>query len=61
MDYKPFETWLEEGAHDTMALASASVKKQLSNYEKPFIDPAIEEQLFDFVRIKKESEPDSFV
>ena len=44
-----------------MALASARVKKQLSNYEKPSIDPAIEEQLFDFVRIKKESEPDSFV
>ena len=61
LDYKPFETWLEEGAHDTMALASARVKKQLSNYEKPSIDPAIEEQLFDFVRIKKESEPDSFV
>ena len=31
-DYKPFETWDEEGARDTQALASVRVAKLLSDY-----------------------------
>ncbi len=45
LDYKPFETWDEEGARDTVALASLRVEKLLNDYQKPPIDPAIEEAL----------------
>ena len=31
LDYKPFETWYEEGARDTMTLASARVEYLLAN------------------------------
>ena len=61
LDYKPFETWLEDGAKDTMSLAADRVKVQLSNYQKPSIDIAIEEALNEFVTKKKASVPDSFV
>ena len=61
LDYKPFETWLEDGAKDTMSLAADRVKIQLSNYQKPLIDIAIEEALSEYVTKKKASVPDSFV
>ena len=61
LDYKPFETWHEEGARDTMTLASARVKKMLGDYQKPAIDPAIEEALNAYVTNKKASMPDSFI
>ena len=61
LDYKPFETWHEEGARDTMTLASARVKKMLGDYQKPAIDPAIEEALNVYVTNKKASMPDSFI
>ena len=59
-DYKPYETWLEEGARDTMSFASARVKRLLETYQKPTLDPAIEEALDAYVAKKKESMPDSF-
>jgi len=61
LDYKPFETWDEEGARDTQALASARVKKQLADYQQPALDPAINEALHSYVAQKKESMPDSFI
>jgi trimethylamine--corrinoid protein Co-methyltransferase len=61
LDYKPFETWLEDGAKDTMTLAAERVKFQLSNYQKPSIDIAIEEALNAYVAEKKSAVPDSFV
>ncbi len=61
LDYKPFETWQEEGARDTVALASERVEKLLNDYQQPAMDPAIAEALQAFVRKKKESMPDSFV
>ena len=60
-DYKPFETWQEEGSQDTVALASARVKTLLSNYQPPSLDPAVDEGIRDFIRRKKEAVPDSFV
>ena len=59
-DYKPYETWLEEGARDTISFAGARVKKLLETYQKPQIDPGIEEALTAFVARSKESVPDSF-
>ncbi len=61
LDYKPFETWEEEGAHDTMALANKKVKTMLATYEKPAIDPEIEAALHAYVANKKASMPDSFL
>jgi trimethylamine--corrinoid protein Co-methyltransferase len=59
-DYKPFETWSEEGERDTMVLANARVKKMLGDYRQPPLDPAITEALAAFVATRKESMPDAF-
>ncbi len=60
LDYKPFETWDEEGARDTQALAAARVKKLLADYQQPGIDPAVNEALSDYVARKKAGMKDSF-
>ncbi|WP_376872971.1 trimethylamine methyltransferase family protein [Albirhodobacter sp. R86504] len=60
-DYKPFETWDEEGARDTVALAKVRVEKMLSEYQAPPMDPAISEALAEYVAKKKASEPDAFM
>ena len=61
LDYKPYETWEEEGARDTIALARNRVTKLLNDYQKPAIDPAVEEALNDYVAKKKASMPDAFM
>jgi trimethylamine--corrinoid protein Co-methyltransferase len=61
LDYKPFETWQEEGERDTVALARERVAKLLNDYQKPAIDPEIEEALTDYVARKKASMPDAFM
>jgi trimethylamine--corrinoid protein Co-methyltransferase len=58
LDYKPFETWAEEGENDTVALASKRIKYLIDNYEKPALDPAIDEALLHFIQKKKNSQPD---
>ena len=60
-DFKPFETWFEEGARDTMALAGERVKRMLETYQQPALDPAIAEALKAYVAEKKASMPDSFM
>ena len=60
-DYKPFETWDEEGARDSQTLAGERVKKLLGDYQAPAIDPAVNEALNDYVARKKASAPDAFV
>jgi trimethylamine--corrinoid protein Co-methyltransferase len=40
-DYKPFETWYEEGARDTYTLAADRVAHQLASYRQPPLDPEI--------------------
>ncbi len=61
LDYKPFETWQDDGARDTQALASIRVEKMLNDYQQPAIDPAIVEALDAFVAKRKAAEPDSFM
>ncbi|MCU9846895.1 trimethylamine methyltransferase family protein [Defluviimonas sp. WL0024] len=61
LDYKPYEAWEEEGARDTVALARARVNKLLNDYQKPAIDPAVEEALNEYVAKKKASMPDAFM
>ncbi|WP_282064848.1 trimethylamine methyltransferase family protein [Aliiroseovarius marinus] len=60
LDYKPFETWEEEGARDTQALATEKVKKMLADYQEPALDPGIAEGLKDYIAEKKASMPDAF-
>ncbi|HEU0222501.1 MAG TPA: trimethylamine methyltransferase family protein, partial [Paracoccaceae bacterium] len=59
-DYKPYETWAEEGSRDTVQLAQARVARLLGEYQRPPIDPGIEEALTDYVAQRKAAEPDAF-
>ena len=60
LDYKPFETWDEEGARDSATLAAVRVKKQLRDYQAPALDEGIREALEAYVAQRKASEPDAF-
>ena len=60
LDYRPFETWDEDGAKDTQTLASERVTKLLTDYQQPALDPAISEALDAYIATKKESMPDAF-
>ncbi|MEE2944898.1 MAG: trimethylamine methyltransferase family protein [Pseudomonadota bacterium] len=59
LDYKPFETWQEDGERDTQMLAALRVKSQLEAYKQPPLDPMIETKLRAFVAEKKASMPDA--
>jgi len=60
-DYKPFETWDEEGARDTQALATERVARMLGDYQAPALDEGTREALHDLVARKKASVPDAFI
>ena len=60
-DYKPFETWYEEGARDTYSLAADRVAHQLASYKQPPLDPEILAALEKYVADKKAAMPDAFV
>ena len=60
LDYRPFETWNEDGAKDTMTLAAQKVERMLADYQQPALDPAIDEALKAYVAERKASEPDAF-
>jgi trimethylamine---corrinoid protein Co-methyltransferase len=61
LDYRPFETWEEDGAKDTQALASDRVARMLATYEQPPLDPQILAALQAYVAEKKDSMPDAFM
>ena len=61
LDYRPFETWQEQGAPDTQALATARVAHLLDTYQQPSLDPTIEEALNSYIAEKKSSMPDAFM
>ncbi len=60
LDYKPFETWAEEGARDTAALAGERARRMLAASEAPPLDEGVAEALRDFVARRKAREPDAF-
>lgn len=60
LDYKPFETWVDDGARDTQSLAAARVEKLLRDYTPPALDPEIKARLEAYVAEKKASMPDAF-
>jgi len=60
LDYKPFETWADDGGHDTQELARLRVERLLEQYQPPALDPSIADALTDYVEKKKAAEPDAF-
>jgi trimethylamine--corrinoid protein Co-methyltransferase len=61
LDYKPFETWDEDGAKDSQMLAKDRVEYLIANYKQPPLDPEIAMALDAYVAEKKASMPDSFM
>lgn len=61
LDYKPFETWEEEGARDTATLAALKVARMLGEYQAPDLDLGIAEALSEYVAGRKAAVPDSFM
>jgi trimethylamine--corrinoid protein Co-methyltransferase len=61
LDYKPYETWAEEGERSTEELAAAKVDRMLADYQEPTLDPAIREELVAYITKKKASMPDAFM
>ncbi|NIZ60818.1 trimethylamine methyltransferase [Sedimentitalea sp. CY04] len=59
-DYKPFETWEEEGGRDTTAIATDRVAHLIANYKAPSLDPAVYAALVAYVDEKKASMSDAF-
>ena len=59
-DYRPYETWSEDGSIETGARANARWKQLLEEFEAPPLDQATDEALQAFIRQRKESEPDAF-
>ena len=53
-DWRNFETWREAGSPTAMDKANKVWKEVLAGYEKPPLDPAIEEELDAFVTRRKE-------
>ena len=60
LDYKPFETWEEEGARAAPELAAARVRRLLAAYAPPPLDEGVREALEAFVARRKAEEPDAF-
>ncbi len=60
LDYRPYETWADDGAPDTQALAANRVRRMLDEYVAPEMDPGVAEALADYVARRKAAEPDAF-
>jgi len=60
LDYKPFETWSDEGGRSTIELASERVAQLLAQYQAPTLDPARSDALHDYVARRKAEMPDAF-
>jgi len=52
-DWRNFESWEEAGSPDALQRANKVYKQALEEYEEPALDPAIREELEDFVAKRK--------
>lgn len=59
-DNNSFEQWELDGEKQAPVRANETAKKWLDNYQAPELDPATDEALKDFIRVKKDSMPDAF-
>jgi trimethylamine--corrinoid protein Co-methyltransferase len=53
-DWRNFETWQEDGAKNATLRANEIWKQLLQDYEKPPIDPTIEEELQAYMARRKQ-------
>lgn len=58
-DNNSFEQWESEGAMDASQRANSRWKAALASYEAPALDVAIDEELQEFIKVRKESFPDA--
>ena len=56
-DQRNFETWEEAGSVDTQARANGIWKQLLQEYQQPPLDPAIDEELAEYVTRRKAGSP----
>ena len=59
-DNNSFEQWRDEGMKDTATRAAERCKRLLAEYAPPKLDPAVDEELGDFVRRRKAERPDQW-
>ena len=59
-DNNSFEQWRDEGMKDARARAGQRCKRLIAEYEEPKLDPAVGEELADFVRRRKAELPDQW-
>lgn len=59
-DTLSFEQWSEDGCHTAEQRAHVKWKEMLNQYQDPGIDPAIDEELLEFVAQKKSLMPDQW-
>ncbi|CAN7476837.1 trimethylamine methyltransferase family protein [Pararhizobium sp. LjRoot255] len=59
-DNNSFEQWEIEGEKRIEQRANALARSWLEHYEAPYLDPAIDDALKDFIARKKDSMPDAF-
>src|SRR3569832_1545200 len=52
-DWRNFETWAEAGSPTAMERTNKVWKERLASYEEPYMDPAIREELNDFVEKRR--------
>ena len=60
-DNNSFEQWAMDGAHDAAVRANGRWKQQLADYEAPPLDEAIDEELRDWLAVRRAAAPDSDV
>jgi trimethylamine--corrinoid protein Co-methyltransferase len=60
LDYRPFETWQDDGAPDTRTLANAKARKMLAEYQQPGLDPAVRDALDAYITKRKAEVADAF-
>ena len=54
----PFEQWEEEGSLDIAQRANLKWKQMLEEYQKPELDPGVDEELQAFIQRRKGEMPD---
>ena len=59
-DNNSFEQWRDEGMKDAPQRAAERCRRLLAEYERPKLDPAVGEELADFVRRRKAELPDQW-
>ena len=59
-DNNSFEQWRDAGGSSATERASLRAKKLLASYERPPMDPGVDEALTDFVARRKREAPDQW-